>query len=101
MGRGLQFELFRPRAEVVRDFYAELPIDIRLTGRYHDFGVFASDIAKLSRIVTLNNISITPISQSTDGTLVLESITKTFRYLDPAELAANKKAGQAGRGGRR
>jgi type IV pilus assembly protein PilO len=97
MGRGLQFELFRPRAEVIRDFYAELPIDIRLTGSYHDFGVFASDIARLSRIVTLNNISITPIQQAKDGKLVLQSITKTFRYLDPAELAANKKAAGGGR----
>jgi type IV pilus assembly protein PilO len=99
MGRGLQFELFRPQAEVVREFYAELPINIRLTGSYHDFGVFASDIAKLSRIVTLNNISITPAK---DGKLVLESVTKTFRYLDQEELAARKKAGQATRrGGRR
>jgi type IV pilus assembly protein PilO len=98
MGRGLQFELFRPRPEVVRGFYAELPIDIRLTGSYHDFGAFASDIAKLSRIVTLGNISITPISQSKDGRLVLESVTRTFRYLDQQELAANKKSAQATRG---
>ena len=98
MGRGLQFELFRPRAKVVKEFYAELPIDIRLTGSYNDFGAFASDIAKLDRIVTLNNISITPVQQSKDGTLVLESITKTFRYLDQEELAARKKAGQGGRG---
>jgi type IV pilus assembly protein PilO len=92
MGRGLQFELFKPRSEVVREFYVELPIDIRLTGSYHDFGAFASDIAKLSRIVTLNNISITPNRQAKDGTLVLESITKTFRYLDQEELASNRKA---------
>jgi type IV pilus assembly protein PilO len=99
MGRGLQFELFKPRPEIVRDFYAELPIDIRLTGSYHDFGAFASDIAKLSRIVTLNNISIAPNQQNKDGTLVLESITRTFRYLDQEELAASKKT--AARGGRR
>jgi type IV pilus assembly protein PilO len=94
MGRGLQFELFKPRAEAVKEFYAELPIDIRLTGNYHDFGAFASDIAKLDRIVTLNNITITPNQQAKDGTLVLESVTKTFRYLDEEELAARKKAGQ-------
>jgi type IV pilus assembly protein PilO len=99
MGRGLQFELFKPQSEAVREFYAELPIDIRLTGSYHDFGAFASDIAKLSRIVTLNNISIAPRAKG--DTLVLESVTKTFRYLDPDELAANKKAGQVKRGGRR
>ena len=83
---------------MVKEFYAELPIDIRLTGSYHDFGAFASDIAKLDRIVTLNNISITPIQQSKDGTLVLESITKTFRYLDQEELAARKKAEQGKKG---
>jgi type IV pilus assembly protein PilO len=99
MGRGLKFELFRPQSEVVREFYAELPINIRLTGSYHDFGAFASDIAKLSRIVTLNNISITPLAK--DGTLALESIIKTFRYLDQAELAAKKKAEQGSRRGRR
>jgi type IV pilus assembly protein PilO len=98
MGRGLQFELFKPQAEVVREFYAELPIDIRLTGNYHDFGAFASDIAKLDRIVTLNNITISP---NKDGTLVLQSITKTFRYLDDVELAARKKAEAAKSKGRK
>ncbi len=95
MGRGLQFELFKPGAELVKDFYAELPITVRLTGMYHDFGAFAGDIGKLSRIVTLNNIAITGNAQAKDGTLVMDAITKTFRYLDEEELAAKKKAAQA------
>ena len=95
MGRGLQFELFKPRQEVVMDFYAELPIDVRLTGNYHDFGAFAGDIAKLSRIVTLNNVSIAPNSQAKDGSLVMNAVTKTFRYLDEEEIAAKKKAAAA------
>lgn len=98
MGRGLQFELFRPGQEVVKDFYAELPISVRLTGNYHDFGAFAADVAKLSRIVTLNNISIVPNVQAKDGTLVMDTITKTFRYLDEEELAAKRKAEQAAKG---
>ncbi len=101
MGRGLQFELFKPGAEQVKDFYAELPINVRLTGMYHDFGAFAGDIGKLSRIVTLNNISIGPNPQSKDGTLVMDAITKTFRYLDEEELAAKKKAAQAAKAGKK
>jgi len=95
MGRGLQFELFKPGAELVKDFYAELPINVRMTGSYHDFGAFAGDIGKLSRIVTLNNIAISPNSQTKDGSLVMDAVTKTFRYLDENELAAKKKAAQA------
>ncbi len=98
MGRGLQFELFKPGGEVVKDFYAELPVSVRLTGSYHDFGAFAGDIGRLSRIVTLNNISITTNSQAKDGSLVLNAIAKTFRYLDEEELAAKRKAAQAARG---
>jgi len=101
MGRGLQFELFKPGAEVVKDFYAELPINVRLTGSYHDFGAFAGDIGRLSRIVTLNNISITGNPQAKDGTLVLDAVTKTFRYLDDEELAAKRKAAQAAKGGKK
>ncbi len=101
MGRGLQFELFKPGAEVVKDFYAELPINVRLTGNYHDFGAFAGDIGKLSRIVTLNNISIVPNQQAKDGTLVMDAVTKTFRYLDEEELAAKRKAEQAAKGGKK
>ncbi len=101
MGRGLQFELFKPGQEVAKDFYAELPISVKLTGHYHDFGAFAGDIGRLSRIVTLNNISITANPQSKDGTLVMDAVTKTFRYLDDAELAAKKKAAQAAKGGKK
>lgn len=101
MGRGLQFELFKPGPEVVKDFYAELPINVRLTGSYHDFGAFAGDVGRLSRIVTLNNISITANPQAKDGTLVLDAVTKTFRYLDEEELAAKRKAAQAAKGGKK
>ncbi len=101
MGRGLQFELFKPGPEVVKDFYAELPINVRLTGSYHDFGAFAGDVGRLSRIVTLNNISITGNPQAKDGTLVLDAVTKTFRYLDEEELAAKRKAAQAAKGGKK
>ncbi len=94
MGRGLQFELFKPGPEVVKDFYAELPINVRLTGSYHDFGAFAGDVGRLSRIVTLNNVSIVA---NKDGALVLDAVTKTFRYLDEEELAAKRKAAQAGK----
>jgi type IV pilus assembly protein PilO len=101
MGRGLQFELFRPGQEIVKDFYAELPINVRLTGSYHDFGAFAGDIGRLSRIVTLNNISITSNPQTKDGSLVMDAVTKTFRYLDEEELAAKKKAALAAKGGKK
>ena len=89
LGRGLQFELFKPAAmETINEFYAELPISIRVIGGYHDFGAFASDIARLPRIVTLNDINIT---LGSDGKLVLDTIAKTFRYLDEEEIA--KQAG--------
>jgi len=101
MGRGLQFELFKPGQENVKDFYAELPINVRLTGSYHDFGAFAGDIGRLSRIVTLNDMSITGNPQSKDGTVVLDAVTKTFRYLDEEELAAKRKAAQAAKGGKK
>lgn len=101
MGRGLQFELFKPGQEVSKDFYAELPINVRLTGNYHDFGAFAGDIGALSRIVTLNNISISANPQAKDGSLVMDAVTKTFRYLDDEELAAKKKAAQAAKGGKK
>lgn len=101
MGRGLQFDLFKPGQEVMKDFYAELPINVKLTGSYHDFGAFAGDIGRLSRIVTLNNVSITASPQSKDGSLVLDAVTKTFRYLDDEEVARQKKAAQAAKGGKR
>ena len=99
MGRGLQFELFKPSPEIVKDFYAELPISVKLTGNYHDFGAFAADIGRLSRIVTLNNIAIT--SNAKDGTLTMDAVTKTFRYLDESELAARRKATQAAKGSKK
>jgi len=89
LGRSLQFELFRPGQVAVKEYYAELPITIRVTGKYHDIGSFASDIANLSRIVTLNNLSLSPRQ---DGTLTLDATAKTFRYLDPDEVQAQRKA---------
>lgn len=91
LGRGLQFELFKPAAgESRRDFYAELPITIKITGSYHDIGAFASDISKLSRIVTLNDVGLT--QGGAKGGLVFDATAKTFRYLDESEVAAQRKA---------
>lgn len=92
LGRSLQFELFRPGQISVKEYYAELPITLRVTGRYHDIGAFASDVANLSRIVTLNNISVGP---GTKDSLVMEATAKTFRYLDTDEVAAQRKAAGA------
>ena len=92
LGRGLQFELFKPGQEQVKDFYAELPITVKINGGYHDFGAFAADIAKLPQIVTLNNIAITPVKEG--GQLSLDATTKTFRYLDEEEVSRQKKAQQ-------
>jgi type IV pilus assembly protein PilO len=92
LGRGLQFELFKPGQVVVKDYYAELPIDIKVTGGYHDVGSFTSDIANLPRIVTLNNMNL---STGKDGMLTLEAVAKTFRYLDPDEVAAQRKVTDA------
>lgn len=91
LGRSLQFELFRPGQVLVRDYYAELPITLRVTGRYHDIGAFASDVANLSRIVTLNNLIVSPLP-SKDGMLVMDATAKTFRYLDTDEILAQRKA---------
>ncbi|GAB3441384.1 type 4a pilus biogenesis protein PilO [Massilia solisilvae] len=89
LGRGLQFELFKPGQVVVKDYYAELPIAIRVTGSYHDIGSFAADMAHLPRIVTLNNLALASIK---DNLLSLDATAKTFRYLDPDEAAAQRKA---------
>jgi type IV pilus assembly protein PilO len=89
LGRSLQFDLFRPGQVIVKDYYAELPIAVKVSGRFHDIGAFASDIANLSRIVTLNNLTVLP---KPDGTLALETTAKTFRYLDPDEQMAQKSA---------
>ena len=94
LGRSLQFELFRPGAVVAKDYYAELPIALRVSGNYHDMGAFAADIANLSRIVTLNNIQIAPVARTDKntaaegGSLVMDATIRTFRYLDAEELAA-------------
>jgi type IV pilus assembly protein PilO len=90
LGRSLQFELFRPGQVVVKDYYAELPISVKVTGKYHDMGAFASDVANLSRIVTLNNLSINPVNATQDGMLSMEVTARTFRYLDAEEIAAQK-----------
>lgn len=92
LGRGLQFELFKPGQETFKDFYAELPVAIRMTGGYNEFGAFAGDIGALSRIVTLGNVSIAADPKVKDGSLVLETTAKTFRYLDDEEIAKQKKA---------
>ena len=92
LGRSLQFELFRPGQVSIKDYYAELPITVRVTGRYHDIGAFAADIANLSRIVTLNNLAITPVK---DGNLVMDATAKTFRYLDSDEIALQRKSAAA------
>jgi type IV pilus assembly protein PilO len=88
IGRSLQFELFRPGSVAVRDYYAELPISIRVVGRYHDIGAFTADIANLSRIVTLHDLTI---SGARDGTLGMDATARTYRYLDQSEVAAQKK----------
>ena len=90
LSRSLQFELFRPGQVRLADFYAELPIEVRVTGNYHDIGRFAADIAALPRIVTLNNIKLTPVKER-DGVLTMECVAKTFRYLDTEEQALRKK----------
>lgn len=94
LGRSLQFDLFKPGQVSAKDYYAELPISIRVTGKYHDIGAFASDIANLSRIVTLNNISIAPGGKDAN-VLTMDATARTFRYLDPEEIQAQKKAGGA------
>ena len=102
LGRGLQFELFKPGQVAVKDYYAELPISIKVSGRYHDIGAFAGDIANLSRIVTLHNLNITAATKDSSGALGMEATARTYRYLDPNEVEeirknnAKAKAGAAG-----
>ena len=89
LGRGLQFELFKPAAsETSREFYNELPIQVKVTGTYHDMGAFASDVGQLSRIVTLNEVAV---EAQKDGTLAMDTVARTFRYLDEEEVAASRK----------
>ena len=94
LGRSLNFELFRPGQVSVKEYYAELPIALRVTGRFHDVGAFTSDVANLSRIVTLNNLTLTPAK---DGTLTMDATAKTFRYLDAEEVNAQRKAAAPGK----
>jgi type IV pilus assembly protein PilO len=102
LGRGLQFELFRPGQVAVKDYYAELPITIKVSGRYHDIGSFAADVANLSRIVTLHNLTITSPSESNrggsnagSGNLSMDALARTYRYLDSTEVDAQRKAREA------
>jgi type IV pilus assembly protein PilO len=89
LGRGLQFELFKPGKETTKDFYAELPITLKITGIYHDLGAFSADVAKLSRIVSLTNVAVVP---DKGGQLKMDAIAMTYRYLDEEELAAQRRA---------
>jgi type IV pilus assembly protein PilO len=99
LGRGLQFDLFKPAPqETVKEFYAELPITVRLTGNYHDMGAFASDIGQLPRIVTLNDLNL---AVNKDGNLTLNTTAKTFRYLDEEEIAQQRRAAKAAKAGKR
>lgn len=98
LGRSLQFELFRPGQTIARDYYAELPIAIRVTGKYHDMGSFAADVAKLSRIVTLNNLNIAAASDKDAAAgLKMDATARTFRYLDASEIEAQKQAAAKGK----
>ena len=97
LGRGLQFDLFKPAArEIQKEFYAELPIQVKVIGTYHDMGAFAADVGALPRIVTLNDVRI---NAQKDGNLVMEATARTFRYLDEEEIAAQRRAQQAARKG--
>jgi type IV pilus assembly protein PilO len=92
LGRGLQFELFKPEAETISEFYAETPIRVKVTGGYHDVAAFVSDVSKLSRIVTLQEIAMEPAK---DGVLNMDAIVKTYRYLDDEEVVARKQQAKA------
>jgi type IV pilus assembly protein PilO len=100
LGRSLQFELFRPGQVNVKEFYAELPIAVKVTGSYHDIGSFVADVANLSRIVTLNNLSISPVTGK-ENVLSMESTAKTFRYLDAEEIADQRKAKEKAAGAKK
>jgi type IV pilus assembly protein PilO len=96
LGRGLQFELFRPGQMQTKEYYAELPIAIRVNGRYHDVGSFAADVANLSRIVTLQNVTLIPQARDAGGTLIMEATARTYRYLDATEVAEQRQAAKPG-----
>ncbi|ODU09454.1 MAG: pilus assembly protein PilO [Rubrivivax sp. SCN 71-131] len=99
LGRGLMFELFRPGNVEVKDYYAELPITLRVSGRYHDIGAFAADVSNLSRIVTLHNLAIGPPGRDSAGALSMEAVARTYRYLDAAEVAEQQKKVAAAKAG--
>ena len=94
LGRGLQFELFRPGQVEIKDYYAELPIAIKVSGKYNDMGAFAADVANLSRIVTLHNLAIAPTKDAA-GNLSMDAVARTYRYLDTVELAEVRKTREA------
>lgn len=98
LGRGLQFELFKPGRETNKDFYAELPITLKITGTYHDLGAFSADVAKLSRIVSLTNIAVVP---DKGGQLKMDATAMTYRYLDEEELAAQRRAKSKAKGAKK
>jgi type IV pilus assembly protein PilO len=98
IGRGLQFELFRPGSVAVKDYYAELPIAVKVSGRYHDIGAFAADVANLSRIVTLHDLSITTPTRDGGGLLSMDATARTYRYLDQTEVAAQSAQKKAAGG---
>lgn len=98
LGRGLQFELFKPEGESVSEFYASTPIRVKVTGGYHDIAAFVSDVAKLSRIVTLHDIAMEPAK---DGVLNMDATVKTYRYLDEEEVIAHKQSGEKVKGGKK
>ncbi len=102
IGRGLEFELFRPGQVEIKDYYAELPIAIKVSGRYHDVGAFTADVANLSRIVTLNNVQITASSKDANsGQLIMEAQARTYRYLDQNEVEAQRSAKSKERKGKK
>jgi type IV pilus assembly protein PilO len=99
IGRGLQFELFRPGSVAVKDYYAELPIAVKVSGRYHDIGAFAADVANLSRIVTLHDLTIATPGREGAGLLSMDATARTYRYLDQSEVAAQAAQKKAAAGG--
>ncbi|RTL32996.1 MAG: pilus assembly protein PilO [Burkholderiales bacterium] len=104
VGRGLQFELFRPGQVLIKDYYAELPIAVKVSGRYHDIGAFAADVSNLSRIVTLHNLVVvapTATARDANGALTMEATARTYRYLDSAEVAEQRKAAAKAAGGKK
>jgi type IV pilus assembly protein PilO len=101
LGRGLQFELFRPGQMQTKEYYAELPIAIRVNGRYHDVGSFAADVANLSRIVTLQDVTLSPLPRDASGTLVMEATARTYRYLDATEVAEQRQAAMKAQGAKK